>query len=71
MLSATDPDKLSVLLPEPIRWYGVLRADPKNTLVTLKAGDQAGEAAFGSQVGWSNSQRSSMAASMSLNEASK
>jgi hypothetical protein len=56
MLSATDPDKLSVLMPEPIRWYGVLvlRADPKDALVAWNTGDQAGEAAFGSQTGWSN-----------------
>src|SRR6185437_1873529 len=42
MLSAANPDKLSVLMPEPIRWYGIvaLRADPKCAFVARKTADQ-------------------------------
>jgi len=64
MLSVTDPDKLSILMPEPIRWYGglVLRADPKGAFVARKTGDQTRDATVGSPIGWSNCRKSSMAA---------
>jgi hypothetical protein len=64
MLSVTDPDKLSVLMPEPIRWYGVLVlwADPKGAFVARKTGDQIRDAAVGSPIDWMNGQKSSMAA---------
>jgi hypothetical protein len=50
MLSATDPDKLSVLMPEPIRWYGVLvlQADPTGVFVAQNSGDRVRDATIGS-----------------------
>jgi hypothetical protein len=52
MLSVTDPDKLSVLMPEPIRWYGipVLRPDPLVALVARKSGDQTRDAIIAAQL---------------------
>ena len=64
MLSATDADKLSLLMPEPIRWYGVpeLRTDPTGVFVARKSGERARDATIGGSFGWSTGQKSSMAA---------